>query len=280
MKVTLFGPILLALSAYGQLAFLENMTAVCTVTMDLKLCEFLPIFSNGCVKRNTIPANLTRFYYAKDLETTSPDRYNTLKYIVARRIQYQVAYNENDRSIELQLRADQCCKHPKAFINIKYLRQRPTDSCPTLSYGKPGQPLGCIPLMLGLFNVMFVNNLVLIRGQSFTLLLSSDQFLDRINADQLEWFERLIEFGMWSGVDILQESPPESCTCSTLKEFEEWYERCKLANLIESNQSLPLYNMTKESKVAQEMGLSTMEQWIILGVVCGIMMLVGVIIES
>ncbi|KAL1399936.1 hypothetical protein pipiens_002143 [Culex pipiens pipiens] len=256
-------------------------------------------------------------------------RIDAIKLIIARRFRLELIYNQEMRFVSLYLTEGQCCNHPEVTFVIEYIRQK-TNPCPTLRAGTSDSTLECLPLFLGLFNVVIFNNLVLIRGQGYGLLLTitrnnpytfdEDQFLwvermlefgmwigydiqkgappescncstmepfktcnqfsNWINADQLEWFERLIEFGMWTGVDILQESSPESCDCSTLKGFREWYKNCKLANLVESNHSLPLYNMTKESKVAQEMGLSTMEQWIILGVVCGLLMLVGVMIES
>lgn len=245
MKLVLLGSLLLILSACGQLAFFESTEIFCSVTMELTDCSSLPRFNDGCEIGETIPTNLLRFCYAKDLEAKFPNKFNTLKYIVTRRFQFQLAYDRIERAIELQLKADQCCINPKVMIKFKYMRQQSTDACPSLLYENPDRTLGCMPVLIGFFNVLFVNNLVLVRKRYFALLLVSHQIrAQRFSEDQFKWFEQLIEFGMWTGVDILHESPPATCNCSTNEGFKEWLTICRSVHVAASRQYLPLYNIS------------------------------------
>ncbi|KAL9701870.1 hypothetical protein quinque_005311 [Culex quinquefasciatus] len=199
-----------------------HQTDICSIILEDHPCSILPIFDGCHQEYDALSLNLVRYYFADDPAGKTSLRIDAIKVIIARRFRLELVYNQKLRYVNLYLTKGQCCNHPEVTFVIEYIRQK-TNPCPTLRAGTSDSALECLPLFLGLFNVVIFNNLVLIRGQGYGLLLTITRNNPyTFDEDQFLWVERMLEFGMWIGYDIQKGAPPESCNCSTMEPFKTW----------------------------------------------------------
>lgn len=272
-------PSLVVLMVGSQLLPLDQ-TDICSITLEDQPCSILPIFDGCHQEYDSLSLNLVRYYFASDRADKTSLRLATIKLIIDRRSRLQLVYNQELRFVRLYLTVGQCCNHPEVTFVIEYIRQN-TNPCPTLQADTSDSTLACLPLFLGLFNVIIFNNLVLIRGQGYGLLLT----VIRINPysfdeDQFLWVERMLEFGMWIGYDIQKGAPPESCNCSTMEPLKPWYKDCAMAYQVPDNGTLPVFwfkNYTEKSipEDRDGMNLADVEKWVIFGIVCFVIVMIG-----